>query len=339
MVNRWTAFEKDLKKQSVQGLESDGVRARTSHLPVRLVEIPKGWTAANARLASRLLVTVVAQTVVKMVLEPLVEPHVPRGLVWLPTRPLCASMRWGWRGSDAGDANWVIDLDVKAFFDSIPGSRPCPERAVAHHTDNFRGSGCTWRGGFVPPCSGRTVAWRSGRKARHKGGSLVRSWPTSSCTMRSMSGCEADFPRVQFERYADDAVVHCVSEAQARYVLEAIRRRLAECADSSFIQIKTKIVYCKDDDRRGDFEHMQVRLPRVHLPTSAGEAIAGGSSSSASSRRSVPRQPRRIRARPSAAGGWHPPGTTSSLEDLARLTNPVGTWLDELLRPVLPVEV
>ncbi|MGW3243464.1 reverse transcriptase domain-containing protein [Streptomyces sp. NPDC001070] len=36
------------------------------------------------------------------------------------------------------------------------------------------------------------------------------------------------FPAVAFERYADDAVVHCVSERQARFVLAAIMKRMAE---------------------------------------------------------------------------------------------------------------
>jgi hypothetical protein len=63
------------------------------------------------------------------------------------------------------------------------------------------------------------------------------------------------FPHVRFERYADDAVVHCVSEAQARYVLAAIRKRLAECG-LELHPVKTKLVYCKDDDRREDHEHI-----------------------------------------------------------------------------------
>lgn len=63
------------------------------------------------------------------------------------------------------------------------------------------------------------------------------------------------FPRVQFERYADDAVVHCVSEVQARSVLEAIRKRLADCG-LELHPTKTKIVYCKDDDRWGDHDHV-----------------------------------------------------------------------------------
>jgi RNA-directed DNA polymerase len=58
---------------------------------------------------------------------------------------------------------------------------------------------------------------------------------------------------VPFERYADDVVIHCVSQAQAEYVLEAVRRRLRTCGLELHPE-KTWIVYCKDDRRRGDFE-------------------------------------------------------------------------------------
>ena len=63
------------------------------------------------------------------------------------------------------------------------------------------------------------------------------------------------FPSVPFERYADDVVIHCASLAQAQHVLEAVGRRLKECHLELHPE-KTKIVYCKDDRRRGDFgEH------------------------------------------------------------------------------------
>src|SRR5664279_528813 len=52
------------------------------------------------------------------------------------------------------------------------------------------------------------------------------------------------FPGVQFERFADDLVVHCVTEGQARYVREAIGRRLVEVGLELHLD-KTKIVYCK----------------------------------------------------------------------------------------------
>ena len=61
------------------------------------------------------------------------------------------------------------------------------------------------------------------------------------------------FPGVHFERYADDAIVHCGSERHARSVLEAIRGRFAQCG-LALHPTKTRIVYCKDADRRGDHE-------------------------------------------------------------------------------------
>ena len=63
------------------------------------------------------------------------------------------------------------------------------------------------------------------------------------------------YPDLRFERYADDALVHCRSEAEARTVLEAIRGRLADCG-LELHPTKTRVVYCKDDDRPGKYEHI-----------------------------------------------------------------------------------
>jgi RNA-directed DNA polymerase len=61
------------------------------------------------------------------------------------------------------------------------------------------------------------------------------------------------FPGVGFERYCDDVVVHCTSQAQARRVRDAIAGRLAQVG-LELHPGKTRIVYCKDADRRGDHE-------------------------------------------------------------------------------------
>jgi hypothetical protein len=60
---------------------------------------------------------------------------------------------------------------------------------------------------------------------------------------------------VTFERFADDAVVHCATERQARQVRAALTERL-ESLGLQLHREKTKIVYCKDDKRRGDYEHV-----------------------------------------------------------------------------------
>ena len=63
-----------------------------------------------------------------------------------------------------------------------------------------------------------------------------------------------EYPGVWFERYADDAVVHCVTERQAREVLAVIADRMVEVG-LRLHPDKTRIVYCKDAQRRGEFEH------------------------------------------------------------------------------------
>ena len=64
-----------------------------------------------------------------------------------------------------------------------------------------------------------------------------------------------EFPTVQFERFADDAVIHCVSERQARQVRDAVARRLVEVG-LELHPDKTRIVYCKDSNRRGTYEQV-----------------------------------------------------------------------------------
>jgi hypothetical protein len=66
---------------------------------------------------------------------------------------------------------------------------------------------------------------------------------------------EHEFPTVEFERYADDAVVHCVTERQALQVRDALAARM-EQVGLRLHPDKTKIVYCKDDNRPGSHEHV-----------------------------------------------------------------------------------
>ena len=63
-----------------------------------------------------------------------------------------------------------------------------------------------------------------------------------------------EFPGCPFERYADDAVVHCSSLGRAETVLAAIRERMGEVG-LELHPDKTRIVYCKDGKRRGSYEH------------------------------------------------------------------------------------
>jgi hypothetical protein len=65
-----------------------------------------------------------------------------------------------------------------------------------------------------------------------------------------------EFPSVVFERYADDVILHCNSNQQAQMVLGKITQRLAQVG----LEInpdKTRIVYCKDSNREGSYEHQR----------------------------------------------------------------------------------
>lgn len=59
-------------------------------------------------------------------------------------------------------------------------------------------------------------------------------------------------PDKPFERYADEAVVHCRTEADAERLKAGLGERVTEVGLERH-PTKTRIVYCKDDDRRGQY--------------------------------------------------------------------------------------
>jgi RNA-directed DNA polymerase len=64
-----------------------------------------------------------------------------------------------------------------------------------------------------------------------------------------------EFPNVPFERYADDAVCHCKSKSQAQQLKQKLEARMKEVGLELHPK-KTKVVYCKDDDRRGNYSEV-----------------------------------------------------------------------------------
>ncbi|WP_373372176.1 group II intron reverse transcriptase/maturase [Sorangium atrum] len=192
-----------------------------------------------------------AQTVVKMVLEPLVEPvfH-PDSYGYRPGRSaldaVAVARKRCW------DADWIIDLDIKGFFDALV--HELVERSVAHHTDNpwIRLYIARWLRAPVQKPDG-TVEQRT--RGTPQGGVVSPLLANQFLHYAFDHWMRRTFPSVLFERYADDVIVHCRSERQARMVLEAIRRRFEQCG-LELHPTKTRIVYCKDDDRRGEYEHV-----------------------------------------------------------------------------------
>src|SRR3990167_5768930 len=67
-----------------------------------------------------------------------------------------------------------------------------------------------------------------------------------------INGMERNYPQTPFCRYADDGIVHCQSEAEALLLKKVLEARFREC-NLELHPEKTRVVYCKDDDRRGDY--------------------------------------------------------------------------------------
>ena len=63
-----------------------------------------------------------------------------------------------------------------------------------------------------------------------------------------------EFPSIPFERYADDGVTHCISLKQAKYLIKKLDERFRKFGLELNLN-KTKIVYCKDDDRKEEYEN------------------------------------------------------------------------------------
>lgn len=216
---------------------------------VRLVEIPKRSGGVRP-LGIPTIQDRIAQTVVKMVLEPQLDPHFHRD-------------SYGYRpGKSAIDAvgvarqrcwrhDWVLDLDVKGFFDSI--DHDLIMRALRHHTQSRWVTLYVerWLKAPLQNPDGTTVPRERGTP---QGGVVSPVLANLFLHYVFDAWMDRHHPNVPFERFADDVLAHCRSLSQARWLLDVLKERFAECG-LELHPTKTRIVYCKDDDRRGSWEH------------------------------------------------------------------------------------
>jgi len=282
--------------------------------PVRAVEIPKK-TGGSRILGVPTVADRVAQTVVRMYLEPEVEPFFhPDSYGYRPGRSAldavgaCRNRCWKY--------DWVIDLDLRAFFDSI--DHDLLLKAVSKHTD------LRWVLLYVERWLKAPLQREDGTlAARDRGtpqGSAISPLLANLFLHYAFDRWMAkQFPGCPFERYADDAVAHCTSEAQARTVLEAIAQRMAEVG-LELHPDKTRIVYCKDSDRTNSYEHEQFTFlgytfrPRRSKSRHGHYFVNFSPAVSDDAKRAIGREIR----------SWHiARRSDKSLSDLARMFNPI----------------
>jgi RNA-directed DNA polymerase len=145
--------------------------------------------------------------------------------------------------------DWVLDLDVQKFFD--PVDHDLMVRAVEANT------GQKWVVLYVRRWLKAPIQMPDGRLAERDKGTPQGSAVSPVLANLFMhyafdSWLEREFPAVEFERFADDAVVHCATERQALQVRAALSERMEEVG-LRLHPDKTKVVYCKDRKRRFDY--------------------------------------------------------------------------------------
>jgi RNA-directed DNA polymerase len=239
-------FEKDLKNNlyKIWNRMSSGTYFPR---PVRSVAIPKK-DGGERRLGIPTISDRIAQTVVKMYLEPVVEPHFHADSYgYRPGKSaidaIAATRQRCWR------YDWVIDLDIRGFFDNL--DHALVMRAVRKYTQ------CRWILLYVERWLTAPVQMEDGTlvsrtKGTPQGGVASPLLANIFLHLAFDDWMRSTHPDVPFERYADDIVAHCKTEEQAQQVLESIKRRLERCRLEVHPE-KTKIVYCKDDDRKGRY--------------------------------------------------------------------------------------
>ena len=245
------AFETDLKDNlyKIWNRMSSGTYFPP---PVRAVEIAKPHGKGTRILGVPTVGDRIAQTVAALTLEPRTEAifHADSygyrpGKSQHDALEVCRKRCWG--------KDWVLELDFRSFFDSL-GHDLVVKAVAANITAEQRWVLLYVQRWLTAPLRLSDSTLQARDRGTPQGSAvspvlanLVLHYAFDEFLVR-------EFPAVRFERFADDAVVHCATERQAREVWAALDARLSGLG-LELHPDKTRIVYCKDDRRRGADEH------------------------------------------------------------------------------------
>ena len=217
--------------------------------PVRAVEIDKDETRKR-KLGIPTVADRIAQMVGKIYLEPSIEPHFHSDSYgYRPGKSAIQAVGKArercWRN------NWVLDLDIKGFFDNL--DHEITMMLVRKHTD------CQWITLYIERWLKAPAQLEDGTlyqrtKGTPQGGVISPLLANLYLHYAFDEWMQNNYSTIPFERYADDIIVHCRSEKQALWIKTQIKERLAEFKLELHPK-KTKIVYCKDGKRKGNYEN------------------------------------------------------------------------------------
>lgn len=215
---------------------------------VKAVEIPKKdggiRTLGIPTVADR-----IAQMTVKMYFEPLVEPYFHEDSYgYRPGKSAIQALEITRRRCWKYD--WVLEFDIKGLFDNI--DHELLMKAVEKHTQS------EWVRLYIKRWLKAPFQTKEGLKERTSGtpqGGVISPVLANLFFHYTFDKWMAIYhPHNPFARYADDAVIHCQTEAGAKKLLQSLNKRMNDCK-LELHPIKTKIVYCKDADRKSEYEN------------------------------------------------------------------------------------
>lgn len=220
-------------------------------LPVKLVAIPKQG-GGQRPLGIPTVTDRIAQMVVNMTLEPELDRIFDKDSygyrsVKSALKAVGTTRQRCWR------YDWTLDMDIKGFFDNIP--HDLLMKAVRKHT------GCKWVLLYIGRWIKAPLQQQGGTLTERKKGIPQGAVKSPLLANLFLHYCmdkwlRIHYPDCPFERYADDSVIHCQTEARAVELKEALGERLKACG-LEMHPVKTKIVYCRDSNRKKAYPNVQ----------------------------------------------------------------------------------
>lgn len=217
---------------------------------VKAVSIPKK-SGGNRVLGVPTISDRIAQTVVKKVLEPLLEPIFDENSFgYRPKKSaldaIAVTRNRCWK------YDWVVEFDIKGLFDNVDHNMLM--KALKHHCN------CKWILLYIERWIKAPMQDKYGNiilrnKGTPQGGVVSPVLANLFLHYAFDVWVRREMPTIPFCRYADDGLLHCISKEQAEYVLGKVKQRFLECS----LEIhpdKSGIIYCKDKNRKFEFERI-----------------------------------------------------------------------------------